>query len=263
MTFRQQGKSEALAGLEQRKRDIDSAIGGAAAGGVAIEAEHRLVRHLPAQHDLVVGQRRAERRYGGVVARRHHRNDVDITLDRNERGALVCGSTGGRDVVERRAFVEECRLRRIEILRLRVLLQRTAAEGDHATAQVGDRKDHPITKAVVGHRDVVTGHQQARRNHVLDRNALLAEVLLERKALVRCVADAKLELRCRIEAAVGEITARPGAEAPGECRLKELCREFHHIVQGAAALFARFVLARHFRQFHAGLRGEPFDRFRK
>ena len=38
-------------------------------------------------------------------------------------------------------------------------------------------------KRSIGHRDVVAGDQQAGLDHVLDRNALRAEMLLEREAL--------------------------------------------------------------------------------
>ncbi len=64
LPLRQQREFQALAGLEPRHRQIDGAIGGAQAGAVAVEAEDRLVRHLPEQAELVFGQRRAERRDG-------------------------------------------------------------------------------------------------------------------------------------------------------------------------------------------------------
>ena len=123
------------------------------------------------------------------------------------------GLARGGDVVERRALVKERRLRRIEIFRLRVLLERAAAEGDDAAAQIGDREHHAVAEAVERHRNVVAGDQQAGLDHVLDRNALAAEMLLQREALGRRIAEAELELRRRIEAAVGEIAARLGAGA--------------------------------------------------
>ena len=50
-------------------------------------------------------------------------------------------------------------------------------------------------------------------DHVLDRNAVRAEMLLQRETLARRIAEAELELRCGIEPAVGEIAARLGAVA--------------------------------------------------
>ena len=87
---------QALARLEQRQRQIDRAIGGAAAGAVAVEAEHRLVRHLPQQRELLLGQRGAERRDRRLEAGRHHGDDVDIAFDRDHRRALVRGRARAR-----------------------------------------------------------------------------------------------------------------------------------------------------------------------
>ena len=135
-------------------------------------------------------QRGAERRDRRLIAGRDHGDDVDIALDRDDRRACA-RLAGGGDVVERRAFVKERRLRRIEIFRLRVLLQRAAAEGDDAAAKIGDREHHPVAEPVEGHRNIVARDQQARRDHVLDRHALLAEMLLEREALGRRIAEAE------------------------------------------------------------------------
>ena len=173
------------------------------------------------------------------------------------------GLARGGDVVERRAFVEERRLRRIEIFRLRLFLQRAAAEGDDAAAQVGDRKHDAVAEAVVGHRNVVAGDQQAGLDHVLDRNAVAAEMLLQREALVWCVAEAEFQLRRRIEAAVGEIAARLGAGAGRQRRFKELRRQFHDVVERLAPRIALLVFARDLRQRHAGHLRQPLDRFRE
>ena len=164
--FGQAGELQALAGLDQRQGQIDGAIGGAPPGGIAVEAERRLVRHLPEQNELVGGERGAERRHRRLEAGSHHGDHVDIALDRDHRRALVRGGARGGDVVERPALVEERRLRRVQVFRLRVLLERASAEGDDAAAQIGDRKHHAIAEAVVGHRDVVAGNQQPGFDHV-------------------------------------------------------------------------------------------------
>src|SRR5665647_703596 len=54
-----------------------------------------------------------------------------------------------------------------------------------AVAQIGDREHHAIAEAVERHRDVAAGDQQAGLHHVLDRNAVAAQMLLEREALRR------------------------------------------------------------------------------
>ena len=159
--------------------------------------------------------------------------------------------------------MEERRLRRVEIFRLRIFLQRAAAEGDHAAAQVGDREHHAVAETVEGHRDVVAGDQQAGLDHVLDRDAVRAEMLLERETLGRRIAEPELELRCGIEPAVGEIAARLGAVARGERVLEEFRGKLHHVVQRLAPRIARLVLVRDLGQRHAGHLREAFDRFRK
>ena len=71
----------------------------------------------------------------------------------------------------------------------------------------------------------------------------LAEMLLEREALGRRIAQAKLDLRGRVEPAVGEIAARLGAGARGERRFEEFRRQFHDVVERLAPLVAGFLLA--------------------
>ena len=185
LALRQQREFQALAGLQPRQRQIDGAIGGAHAGAVAVEAEHRLVRHLPDEAELVLGQRRAERRHRRGKAGADHGDDVDITLDHDDGRAVMRRLARGEDVVERAALVEERRLRRVEILGRNVLLQRAAAEGDDAAAQIGDREDHAVAETVVRHRNVVAGDQQAGLDHVGHRHAVAAQMLLQRVALGR------------------------------------------------------------------------------
>ena len=118
LAVRQRGELEALARLDQRQRDVERAIGRAAAGVVAVEAQDRLVGHPPHQRKLIGGERGAERRDGRLEARRRHGDHIDIALDRDHAPAVMRGLARRGDVVERRALVEERRLRRIEIFRL-------------------------------------------------------------------------------------------------------------------------------------------------
>src|SRR3569832_1704419 len=57
-------------GSSAKRRLLPGAIGGLLAGPVTVEAEDRLVRHLPEQRELVFGQRGAERRDGAGKTRR-------------------------------------------------------------------------------------------------------------------------------------------------------------------------------------------------
>ncbi len=88
-------------------------------------------------------------------------------------------------------------------------------------------------------------------------------MLLQREALARRVAQAELQLRRRIEAAVGEIAAGLGAAAPGQRRLEEFRGELHDLVQGLALLVAGFFLLGELRHRHAGHLRQPLDRLGK
>ena len=165
-----------------------------------------------------------------------------------------------RDVVERRALVKQRRLRRIEVLRRNVLIERAAAEGDDAAAPIGDRKHQAVAKAVVGHRDVFAGDQKPRLDHVLDRNFQRAEMLLERVLLGRRIAEPEPELGGGGNAAVGEIAAGAGAGARRQIRLEEFGRQLDDVVQRLSALLMRLRFARHHRHRDAGLPGQPLDR---
>ena len=185
LSLRQQRKAQTLSGLQMRQRQIGGAPRRLLAGLVAVETQDRLVRHLPQQRELVFGQRRAERRDAAGKARGHHGDDVDIAFDHDQRRAVMRGLPRGREVVEIVALVKQRRFRRVQVFGGDVLLQRAAAEGDDAAAHIRDRKHHAVAETVVGHRDVVAADQEAGLDHVLDRNALRAEILLQRKAFAR------------------------------------------------------------------------------
>ncbi len=105
--------------------------------------------------------------------------------------------------------------------------------------------------------------QQARLDHVVDGNALPAEMLLQREALRRRIAHAEFQLRLRIEAAIGEIAARLRAILRRQ-RLGEIFRrELHHVMQRLAPLLAPIRVRRGLRERQSGLRGEALDGFRE
>ena len=169
----------------------------------------------------------------------------------------------GLVVVEIVALVEERRLRRVQVFCRNVLLQRAPTEGDDAAAQIRDRKHHAVAEAIVRHGNVVAGDQQAGLDHVVDGDAELAEMLLQREAIRRGIAEAELQLRRWGDGAVGEIAARLGAQARGQ-RLREIGRsEVHDVMQRAAALLLPGSIRRHRRQRQAGHAGEPLDGFGK
>ncbi len=173
------------------------------------------------------------------------------------------GLARGGDVVKRRAFVEERRLRRIEIFGGDILIQRAAAEGDDPAAPIADREYHAIAKAVIRHRDILAGDDEAGLRHVLDRNFQGAEMLLERVLVGRRIAEAEFELRRCMDAAIEQIAATARAVSRSERRFEKFSGQLDDVVQGLAPFLMSGRLARHHRQRHAGLRREPLDRFRE
>ena len=219
LAFGQQRKAKTFSRLEMRQSQVRGAIRCLLSRAVAVKTKDRLVRHLPQQHELVFGERRTERRNGCGKACGDHRDDVDIAFDHDQRRSVMRGLTRGGEVVEIVALVKQRGFRRVEIFRGDVFLQRTAAEGDDASAHIRDRKHHAIAKTIIGHGNIVAGDQEARFHHVFYRNALRAEMLLQGKSLAgpaRGIADAELQLRRRRNRAVAEIAARLGAVARGQ-----------------------------------------------
>ena len=116
----QQRELDALPRLQVGKREMHGAKCRLQPRLVAVEAEDRLVRHLPEHAELVFGQRRAERRDRRLEAGGDAGDHVDIALDDDDVPALPRSGARGLAVVEDVALVEERRLRRVQIFRLRV-----------------------------------------------------------------------------------------------------------------------------------------------
>src|SRR5262249_48913829 len=91
-------------------------------------------------------------------------------------------------------------------------------------------------------------------HHVLGRYPRLAQMLLEREALGWGIAQAELQVRRRIESAVGEIAARLGACARGKRRLEEFRRQLDDVGERLAPVLARLFRLRDLGQGDTGLR---------
>ena len=175
-------KRSDLPGGRARQGKVDRAVGGAAPGPVAVEAQDRLVGEAPDERELVLGQRRAERRDGVREARHRHRDHVDIALDRDDGAALMRRLSGLMEVVEEPPLVEERRVGRIEVFRRHVGAHGAAAEGDHPAAPVGDREHHPVAEAVVRDGDVLARYEETRLDHDFGRDALAGEVVAQARS---------------------------------------------------------------------------------
>src|SRR6266487_1289328 len=85
-------------------------------------------------------------------------------------------------------------------------------------------------------------------------------MLLEREALGWGIAQAELDLRRRIESAVGEIAARLGARTRRQRRLEEFRRQLDDVVERLAPFVAGLLRRRNLGQRDTGLRRQPLDR---
>ena len=166
-------------------------------------------------------------------------------------------------VVEALTFVEERRLRGIQVFGLNLLLKRPAAEGDDPARPVGDRKDHPIAEAIVGNGDVLSVHEKTGLNHSLAIDSARGEVIAQRVTIRWGIAEAKLLLQGRRDLPSREIGADLRARLRGELRFEKLRREFQHFDKRSALFLPRILVGRGRRQGDTGHRGESFDRFRE
>ena len=146
------------------------------------------------------------------------------------------GLAGAVVIEQQRAFVEERGLRRIEVLCLGARLHRPPAEGDDAAGAIVDRKHHPVAEPVIRNGDVFSVDQQASVDHRLSADALARKRVAQHEALGRGIADPKALLNWGAEAAIGEITARFGADRLLQVRLEQPRRHRHNFDQARALL---------------------------
>ena len=221
-------KRSVLPGPMQGQREIDGAVGGAAAGLVAVEAQDRLVGHPPQQARAAPAVSAVP---SGATALGKpadaHGDHVDIALDGDDRPPVMRGLAGVVVVVEaarpcgRAASPGEFRY-----LAGDVLLQRPAAEGDDPAAHVADREHHAVAEAVIG-----TGDRPRRCTSRpasiigLAVDALAGEVVAQRIAVGGRIAEAGTRPAIvGVRPAAGEIAARLSARAACSSALEEARR---------------------------------------
>src|SRR5262249_6990267 len=122
---------------------------------------------------------------------------------------------------------------------------------------------YAVAETITWYLDIVARYQQPGLNHVFDRNAEAAEMLLESEALARSVADAESDLGCGIKAAISQIAPRPRASPRRQGRFEEFGRKRNHVVKRAPTALLGFRLARHCRHRKTSERGQSFHRFRE
>ncbi len=220
----QQRKTHGAAGFQVRQRQIRRPVGGADAGAVAIEAEHRLRRHFPKQLELVFGERRAKRRHRVLDASLMQGDDIHIAFDGDDRALAVRAlrrSPGARKIVEHVALVKELGLVGIEIFRRRIRRHGASAEGDHLLPRREDGEHDAVAETVVTDRHFGPMNDKAAGLDLLLGDTLAGQELLERVAAVRRKAQAEGLDRAARQPAVAKIGARPRAV----CRLQLVLKE--------------------------------------
>ena len=194
-------------------------------------------------------------------ARRRHGDHIDIALDRDHRAQIMRRLAGIVLIVEHVALVKERSFRRVHVFRRNVLLHGPAAEGDDPAGAVADREHHPVAELVVGHGDVLPVDQKAALHHLFRKHALAGQMIAQRIALGRCIAQTELALDWRHQAAVGEIAARLRPAPRLKFGLEKLRRHLHHVEQARPLTLALLTLARPGRQGQARVRCQPLHRF--
>ena len=139
-----------MAFAQMRQHAVDGARGRRLAGLVAVEADDGLRRQLPQHLHLPLGEGGAERGHDILEARLMERDHVHIAFDHDQLALVEGGCAGAGEIEHHRAFVEEPRLRRVQIFGLGVGLERAGAEGDDARLGVENGNGQPVAEAVIG-----------------------------------------------------------------------------------------------------------------
>src|SRR4029079_12569476 len=163
----------------------------ALAGGVTVEGDDDAFDLHVLQPQVLLAREGGTHRSDNVRDACLMRGDrVEVALD-DHRGPFA-PDRGPRDVerIERRALVEERRVRRGDVLGLLVGAHRPAAESDDLPARVLDRHDEPAAEPVV--HTAVAGTQQAGGDPFGLGEALLLEVDEQPVPQLRRVAETEL-----------------------------------------------------------------------
>ena len=136
--MRQEGEAKRAALAQMRKHAVDRSRRCRLAGLISIEADDGLRRELPQELHLPLGEGSAERRDHIGEARLVERDDVHIAFDHDELAGVECGLASAGKVEDGRTFVEESRLRGVQIFRLRCRIEGTSAESNDARLGVDD-----------------------------------------------------------------------------------------------------------------------------
>src|SRR5262249_42566869 len=175
-----------------RKHAVDRPRRCRLSGLISIEADDGLWHQLPEQLHLPLGESSAERGDSIGEARLIDRDDVHIAFDHDELAGVERGLASAGKVEDGRTLVEEPRLWRVQIFRLRCWIEGAGAEGDHARLGVENRNAEAVAETVINGAPIVRLYEQACIEKVCLAKALLQKCALQRVLGVRCEADTEL-----------------------------------------------------------------------
>ncbi len=259
----QEGEAEGMAFAQMGQHAVDGARGGRFARAVAVETDHGLGREQPQPLHLPLGEGGAERGDHILEARLVERDHIHIAFDHDELARGEGGFARGGEVEQCRALVEQLGLGRVEIFRLRGVVERAGAEGDDAAARIEDRDDQPVAEAIEGAAAVIGLHQEAGLEQLALGEAALEERALQRILGAGGVADAE-----QLEGVGGEPAALGVAESIAAVSFMERTLEeggggFERIEQAEPLLLHALELGVGLGHGQARLARELLHRFRK
>ncbi len=115
--------------------------------------------------------------------------------------------SGFGQAVQGVALVEERAVRSVQVFRRDIGVHGAAAEGHHPPAPIGDRKNDAVAEPVEGGAAIFGRHQQAGRGQVRGLGALGDQVVLERRAAGRRIADVEPRPLALGQSASGQIVS--------------------------------------------------------
>ncbi len=187
---------------------LEGAQGRLLAGGVAVEGEddtgRAVVHQQPAQDlDVVAAEGGAAGGDGGGDAGEVAGHDVGVALDDDGAGGLGDLLLGQVDAVQDLGLAVDRGLGRVQVLRAVVrLVELAGAEADDVAADVADGPHQPAAEAVDGAPAALLG--EPGEDQLLVAEALAAQVAGEVVPALGAVADAEVDGRRLVEAALGQ-----------------------------------------------------------
>ena len=146
-------------------------------------------------------------------------DDVHIPLCQNQTRAL--GGFGKVEGKQGLALFKDRRIAGVEVLGS-LVVQRSAAKGDHIAPQVDDRKDDAVGKTVV--RSVFSFGHHIGFQHIVVRKTLGAQMVEQSVPACRRIAQSKVADGLAVPAAADEILIRLSALLGHQAGVEKPCR---------------------------------------